>query len=264
MKNEKISLEKGEVLVYDFGGIKVHNYNTKDYISDQVILLEKNGKLAIIESPTFYDNSKELEEYIKSLHVIIDGVLLSYHMSGASFLKGKKKYATHQADLYGHEGGGKALIDGFKKSFGDIFDGTIHQVTDYIDEESITIADIKMNIIPTNEAYDIEVPEINSLYVHMLGSDVHSIVAGVSHAKAMIETLKGYLDKNYILILTSHYIPEGIEAVSVKILYLETLLNIASTCQNASEMIMKVKEEYPNYSGLNYLEMTANYFFPQK
>lgn len=26
-------------------------------------------------------------------------------------------------------------------------------------------------------------------------------------------------------------------------------------------MIEKVKKEYPNYSGINYLEMTANYFF---
>ena len=67
MKNTKIKLEKGEVLVYDFGNIKVHNYNTNDYISDQVILLEKNGKLAVIESSTFYDNNKELEEYIKSI-----------------------------------------------------------------------------------------------------------------------------------------------------------------------------------------------------
>lgn len=27
-------------------------------------------------------------------------------------------------------------------------------------------------------------------------------------------------------------------------------------------MIKKVKETCPHYSGINYLEMTANYFFP--
>lgn len=41
MENKKISLDKGYVLVYDFGDVKVHNYNTADYIDDQVILLEK-------------------------------------------------------------------------------------------------------------------------------------------------------------------------------------------------------------------------------
>ena len=261
MKNKKISLKKGYVLVYDFGEVKVHNYNTADYIDDQVILLEKNGKIAVIESPAFYDNNKELEKYIESLGVKLDGVLLSYHMGGGTFLKDSKKYATKKADEYGHIGGGKALVDNFTKAFGESFDNNIHHVTDYINGGTITLADIKMNIIPTSDAFDIEIPEINSIYTHMLGSDCHSIIAGATHANAMVDTLKGYIEKNYNLILTSHYIPEDIKAVDTKISYIETLLNIASTCKNKDEMIEKVKEEYPNYSGVNYLEMTAGFFF---
>ena len=264
MKNEKVQLDKGYVLVYDFGKVKVHNYNTADYIDDQVILLEKDNKMVIIESPAFYKNNVELENYIKSLGVKVEGVLLSYHMAGANFLKDEKKYATHQADEYGHHGGGKALIDKFTNAFGEAFDKNIHNVTDYIDEGKITLADLEMNIIPTQEGYDIEIPEINSIYTHMLGSDCHSIIAGVDHANAIINTLKGYIEKNYNLILTSHYIPEGIEAVKTKISYIETIINIASECNNANEMIEKVKEEYPEYSGVNYLEMTAGFFFPEK
>lgn len=264
MNNQKINLEKGAVLIYDFGTIKVHNYNTADYINDQVLLLEKNKKLVIIESPAFYDNNAELEKYINLLGVEIDGILLSYHMGGGTFLKGIKKYATHNADEYGHNGGGKALVDNFASTFGEVFDQNIHCVTDYIEEGQIMLADIDINIIPTNEGYDIEIPEINSIYTHMLGSESHSIIASVDHANVMIETLKSYLEKNYRLIFTSHYIPEEINAVEAKISYIETLLNIASECTNASEMIEKVKKEYPEFSGLNYLEMTANFFFPQK
>ena len=263
MENKKINLEKGYVLLYDFGEIKIHNYNTCDYISDQVILLEKNKKIVVIESPVFYDNNIELENYIKSLEVMLDGVLLSYHMGGGTFASNAKKYATHNADLYGHVGGGKALVDKFTKAFGEPFDNNIHRVTDYIDEGKLTLADIEMNIIPTNEGYDIEIPEINSIYTHMLGSESHSIIAGVEHANTMIKTLKGYINKNYNLILTSHYIPEDIKAVTAKISYIETLLNIASDSNSALEMIEKVKIEYPKYSGLNYLEMTANYFFEE-
>ena len=261
MENKKISLDKGYVLVYDFGDVKVHNYNTADYIDDQVILLEKNKKIVVIESPAFYDNNKELEKYIESLGVKLDGVLLSYHMGGGTFLKDSKKYATKKADEYGHIGGGKALVDNFTKAFGEPFDNNIHNVTDYINGGTITLADIKMNIIPTSDAFDIEIPEINSIYTHMLGSESHSIIAGATHANAMIDTLKGYIEKNYNLILTSHYIPEDIKAVDTKIAYIETLLNIASTCHSKEEMIEKVKEEYPNYSGVNYLEMTAGFFF---
>lgn len=261
MENKKVNLDKGYVLVYDFEGVKVHNYNTADYIDDQVILLEKNNKVVVIESPAFYDNNKELERYIESLGATLDGVLLSYHMGGGTFLKDAKKYATHNANEYGHTGGGKALVDNFTQAFGEAFDNNIHSVTDYIETGKITLADIDMNIIPTNEGYDIEIPEINSIYTHMLGSDCHSIIAGVEHANAMIETLKGYIAKNYNLILTSHYIPEDVGAVDTKIAYIETLLNIASDSNSASEMIEKVKEEYPNYSGINYLEMTAGFFF---
>ena len=261
MENKKINLDKGYVLVYDFGDVKVHNYNTADYIDDQVILLEKNKKVVVIESPAFYDNNKELEKYIESLGVKLDGVLLSYHMGGGTFLKDSKKYTTKKADEYGHTGGGKVLVDNFTKAFGESFDNNIHHVTDYINGGTITLADIKMNIIPTGDAFDIEIPEINSIYTHMLGSESHSIIAGVDYANAMIDILKGYIEKNYNLILTSHYIPEDIKAVDTKIAYIETLLNIASDCHSKDEMIEKVKEEYPNYSGVNYLEMTAGFFF---
>ncbi len=263
MENKKVNLEKGYVLVYDFGSIKVHNYNTADYIDDQVILLEKNNKLVVIESPAFYDNNKELESYIASLDSKLDGVLLSYHMGGGTFLKEAKKYATHNAFEYGHNGGGKALVDNFTKAFGQVFDNNIHSVTDYIEETKIALADILMNIIPTNEGYDIEIPEINVIYTHMLGSDCHSIISGKEHADVMIGTLKGYIAKNYNLILTSHHIPEDIIAVKTKIAYIKTILNVASDCNSANEMIEKVKSAYPEFSGVNYLEMTANFFFPQ-
>lgn len=263
MENKKVNLDKGYVLVYDFGNVLVHNYNTSDYIDDQVIILEKNKRVVVIESPAFYDNNVELENYINSLGAKVEGVLLSYHMGGGTFLKNSKKYATNNADDYGHNGGGKALVDNFSKTFGESFDNNIHSVTDYIEGGKITLADIEMNIIPTSDGYDIEIPEINSIYTHMLGSECHSIIAGVEHANTMIQTLKDYLKKNYNLILTSHYIPEDIKAVDKKISYIETLLNIASDSQSASEMIEKVKAEYPNFSGINYLEMTANFFFPR-
>ena len=42
----------------------------------------------------------------------------------------------------------------------------------------------------------------------------------------------------------------------------EELKKIAKDCLNSNEFKEKVKAEYPEYSGLNYLDMTAGYFFP--
>ena len=144
-------------------------------------------------------------------------------MSGGTFLGNSKKYTTKNAEHYSHYGEDKNLIENFTKTFGEPFDNKIHKITDFINEKEITLANIKFNIIPTPDAYDIEIPEINSIYTHTLGSDCHSIIAGVDHAKNILKTLKEYINKNYNLVLTCHYIPENINAVKTKIAYINKL-----------------------------------------
>lgn len=211
----KSVLTKGEVNVYDFGTIRLHAYKTNDFIDDEVFIVEKDGKAVIIESPCFFDNNEELKKYLDDLEVC--GILTAYHMAGGSFLPEVKKYATKNADEYGHSGEGKALIDNFTGAFGEIFDNSIHTVTDYIEPGKITIGGIDFIITPTQEAFDIEIPEINAVYTHMLGHDCHSIVAGVPHANAIIAQLKEYIKKGYDLILTSHYTPEDLKDAQTKI-----------------------------------------------
>ena len=257
----KVTLAKGEMNVYDFGGIKLHAYKTNDFIDDEVFLVEKNGKAVVIESPCFFDNNKELEEYIDGLKVETAGMLVAYHGAGAQCLKNVPKYATANAKEYSENGGGKALIDNFTAAFGEIFDNSIHEITNVIGASKVTIGGIDFIITPTQEAFDIEIPEINAVYTHMLGHDCHSIVAGAGHADAIIAQLKEYIEKGYDLILTSHYTPEDLKDAETKIAYLENLKEIAAACKTADEFKEKVKERYGNYSGGNYLDMTAGFFF---
>ena len=97
----------------------------------------------------------------------------------------------------------------------------------------------------------------------MLGHDCHSVVAGEGHANAIIKQLKGYKQKGYNLVLSSHYTPETLKDVDTKIAYLEELKILAKESENVTDFENKVKEKYPEYSGLNYLDMTAGFFFPQ-
>ena len=39
-----VKLDKGEMHVYDFGGVKLHAYKTDDPINDEVFLLEKTSR----------------------------------------------------------------------------------------------------------------------------------------------------------------------------------------------------------------------------
>lgn len=255
----KVMLTKGEMNVYDFGGIKLHAYKTNDFIDDEVFIIEKNGKAVIIESPCFFDNNKELEQYLDDMEVA--GMLIAYHGAGGSFLPDVAKYATQNAVEYSQKGGGKALIDKFTGAFGEIFDNSIHQITDVMGEGRVTIGGIDFIIKQTADAFDIEIPEINAVYTHMLGHDCHSIVAGAGHADAIIAQMSQYIEKGYALILTSHYTPEDLKDAQTKIDYIENLKKIAAGCGNAEEFKAEVQRQYPAYSGENYLDMTAGFFF---
>lgn len=254
-----VKLAKGEMNVYDFGGIKLHAYKTNDFIDDEVFIIEKNGKAVVIESPCFFDNNKELEDYLKDIKVA--GMLVAYHGAGAAFLPNVPKYATQNAVEYSENGGGKALIDNFTAAFGEIFDPSVHKITDVIEEGKVSIGGIDFVIKQTADAFDIEIPEINAVYTHMLGHDCHSIVAGAAHADGIIAELRSYIDRGYDLILTSHYTPEDLKDAQTKIDYLENLKRIAENCADSDSFKAEVQKQYPEYSGQNYLDMTAGFFF---
>lgn len=254
-----VSLAKGVMNVYDFGEIRLHAYKTNDFIDDEVFVVEKNGKAVIIESPCFFDNNTELSDYLSNLE--IEGMLIAYHGAGGTFLPDVPKYATQNAVEYSANGGGQGLINNFKSAFGEIFDSAVHKITNVISEGKINISGIDFVIKQTGEAFDIEIPEINTVYTHMMGHDCHSIVAGAGHAEIIISQLKEYIAKGYDLILTSHYTPEDLKDVQTKIDYLTNLSAIAKKCETAEQFKTEISKRYPDYSGGNYLDMTAGFFF---
>lgn len=258
---ETVKLAKGEMHVYDFGAVKLHAYQTNDPIDDEVFLIEKAGKAVVLESPCFHDNIAELTAYLTERKLEAAGMLVAYHGAGATFLAGVPKYATQNAVDYSAQGGGKALINGFAAAFGDAFDASIHPVDNILTEGVVTIGGIEFVIHPTAEAFDVEIPEINAVYTHMLGHDCHSIVAGAGHADAMIAQLEGYIAKGYTLILTSHYTPEDLKDAGIKIAYLKELKALAAESSDRESFKAAVQKKYPQYSGENYLDMTAGFFF---
>ena len=143
-----VKLTKGEVNVYDFGTVKLHAYKTNDFINNEVFIVEKNGNAVIIESPCFFDNIKELTEYLNNISVA--GMLVAYHGAGATFLPGVPKYATQNAVDYSENGGGKNLITNLTNAFGDSFDNSVHQITDIIEEGKVTIGGIDFIISQTS------------------------------------------------------------------------------------------------------------------
>ena len=254
-----VHLSQGEMHIYDLGGVRLHACQTGDPLADEVFLLEKAGQFVVLEPPCFTDSIAALGEYLEDKTVA--GMLVAYHGAGASFLREVPKYATANAVEYAEKGGGSALIDQFAAAFGSAFDHTVHPITHTLTEGETVIGGVRLVIRQTAEAFDVEIPEINAVYTHMLGHDCHSIVAGADHADAMIAQLRGYMQAGYDLILTSHYTPEDLKDAETKIRYLEELKAIASSCTGGESFKTAVRERYPAYSGENYLDMTAGFFF---
>ena len=225
--------------------------------------MAKNGRGVVIELPCFWDNIAELTDYLNAEGVEIAGKMVAYHGAGAGFLPKVPCYGTKSSVEYNSTGGGAGLIAKFKGAFGDSFDASVAGADHILADGETEIGGIKLRITSNAEAYDIEIPEINCVYTHMLGHDCHSIVAGPAHAEGIVARLVDYIGRGFDLVLTSHYTPENLKDVQTKIDYVQRLAAIAAKCGSAAEMKEKMAAEYPEYSGMNYLDMTVGFFFPE-
>jgi len=262
MSQQIETLEHGMITKIACGDMNVRVYSTKDAIEDQVIILDRQGKGIIIELPCFHDSIAELTKYLADNKLEIVGKLVSYHAAGSSFLPDVKNYLTESAVAYNTDGEGAHLVQNFSGVFGAAFDSGIINAGEKLNGGKMNIAGIDIEIIPNGDAFEVCIPAAKAVYVHMIGHDCHSIVAGAVHADALVANLQGYLDKGIEIFLSSHYVPETRKDVETKIAYLNDLKAIASECGSGTEFEEKVMAKYPNYSGLNYLDMSAGFFFP--
>ena len=256
-----VELDKGHVDVYTENGVNLYAYQTRDLIDDEVFILAKNGRGVVIELPCFHDNIRELTAFLRQEGITVEGKLVAYHAAGASFLPEVPAYGTASSIAYNSTGGGAALVANFHKAFGGSFDESLCAVDHVLEEGETEIAGIRFLVKPNAEAYDLEIPEIRCVYTHMMGHDCHSIVAGQAHADSIIAELREDIARGYDLILTSHYTPEDLKDAQTKIDYLESLKRLAAGCTDAEAFKAEMRKRYPSYSGQNYLDMTAGFFY---
>jgi hypothetical protein len=255
-KIETVNLPKGQVIIYQLGEVKLHAYLTNDPINDTVFVFERGGLAVVLEQPNFTDGIKELEAYLEEQKLTVAGVVPAYHMPG-TFLPHIRRYSTRNAYEFATKRGGKHMVDGFVEVFGNLFDSNVLPITDFIEGDGVAIAGITFRIIRTNDAFDVEIPEANLMYTHMLGHDSHSIVPSIDLAEALIEQLRGFIARGYALILSSHHAPESLEDVKTKISYLEKLVDIAKSTKTPEEFKDSMKKTFPDLANENYLDMTA-------
>ena len=257
-----IELEMGAVQIYDFGDNRLHAYISGDALGDACYAVESAEGIVLIESTAFADHNAEWKAYVDSLGKDIAGKLMAYHPNGSDDYSEDMPYATENALANWGEGGSiRALTDGFVAAYDDTV-AADHpadaQIVNFGD--TVTLAGLDFVIRDEgDDAYGIEIPAINCIYIHMMGSNTHNILTSVDHIDAFMVELKSC---DYDLVLSGHNAPEGREAVQEKIAYLEKVRELAESCENAVSFTEAMNKAFPDYAGVNYLEMTAGYLFP--
>ena len=257
----EIPLELGTVTVFDFGDIRLHAYNANDELGDECYLIESDEGLVMLETGAFTANLVEWKDYIDSLNKPLAGALLAYHPNGFEIFGDVTIYATENALTNWQPGGSiNVLTDDFVARYGDVVAASHPAEAEIVNfGDTVTIAGVDFIIRDEgDDAYGVEILAINTVYIHMLGSDCHNILASREHIAAFAEELKGF---DYDLILTSHFIPEGEDAAATKVTYLEKTLELANSCTDAESFTAAMREAFPEYSGENYLEMSAGMLY---
>ena len=259
---ETAALGTGNVQVYDFGENRLHAYVSGDALGDTCYAIESPEGVVLLESTAFAANNAEWKDYVTSLNKPVAGKLMAYHPNGSDTYSADAPYATENAvDNWAEGGSIRALTDGFVATFGDAV-AADHPADAQIVSFGDTVALAGLDFVIRNEgddAYGVEIPAMNIVYIHMMGSSTHNILTSVDHINAFKAELEGF---DYDLVLTGHNMPEGRDAVQTKIEYLTKTAEIAESAESADDFIAQMHEAFPDYAGDNYLEMTAGFLFP--
>ena len=259
----EIPATRYEAYVYDFDGLRIHGFNIGGNGEAIVCyIVEADDALIGVERPSTYQGNEDFVAYAESLGKPMGDQFVSAHPNGAEYTEGMSIYGTQAAADAIAGGSTKETADSVGSRAPDTWDFNYCQVNTVIEAGSVTVGGVDFEIVEYGDVYDLALPAAHAVFTHMLGGNVHSIVAGIDGADAMIAQCQKYLDDGYTLILSTHAKPEGQQAVIDKIAYLEEEKEIAGRCSTAAEFIDAMNEAFPDYEMPSYLEMSAAMFFP--
>lgn len=258
------TLESGTITVYDYGDIKLHAYATGDALGDEAFIVESDDSLVGIELPSFTDGLDAWKSYVDSLDKPMNDIFIDAHATGASYVEGMNVYGTQAAKDAISNGSTFSTTQGLLETFGDDFHGGDDMVQiNQVVSGNVTVGGINFNVIEAGDDYDLEITDLNVIYTHMLGKTSHSILASTEAMETMLDTLHNYQNEAYDMILSGHSTPEGQDAVTEKISYIEKAKELTSSCSTLDEFVNAMQAEFPDYTGESYLQMTAGFLYTE-
>lgn len=256
-------LEAGLVRVYASDRLTLHAYQTNDAMGDQCFAVEAPDNLVAIESPAFAPNIAEWKAYLAGLNKPLTDVLIVAHPNGGAWSGNAKRHATETAKKAITEGATGKLVKTLAGAFGAAFVADVAPVDQLLPLGRSTVGGVDVLVAPDGDGYTIAIPDLDAVYLHMLGADSHSILVSPEHMGAEVAKLEDFKTAKYTLILSSHHAPEGPSDVDAKIAYIKNAKQIAAASADKADFAARMKAAYPTYGGENYLGMTADALFKE-
>lgn len=237
----------------------LHVCDTGDALADTCFAFEGRQSIVCLEAPAFQPDVDAWKAHLAALGKPILGVLTPYHVGGADQLGPTLATARTVAALI-PSGAIHAITTGFR----DAFHGAFLQpkpIATVIPEGMLRLGDLTFTVRDEGYGSAIDLPAERLTATHLFGADCHSLLTSreaIDEALAQCDALES---AGVRLILSTHHLPEGPEAIPVKRAYLTRVKAIAETTADAQAFTQAVTAAYPDLGAPAYLDMTAAALF---
>lgn len=243
----------------DLPGCTLHVCDTGDALADTCFAFESPTALVCLEAPAFQPDVDAWKAYLATLGKPIAAVLTPYHVGGAEQLG--ETWATARTCASLQPGGPiHGIVTGFKDAFHGAF---LQPVTPAktIPEGPLSVGGLDFVVRNEGYGFDLDLPAAKLTATHLFGADCHSLLVSTEAIDAAIAQCDRLAAAGTQVILSTHHLPEGPEAIPAKRAYLLRVKELAVASADAATFVAAVKAAYPTLAAEAYLSMTAQALF---
>lgn len=256
-----VSAQQGEFKTLSGDGFTLHVYNSNDVMADASYIVETKDGLVTLEEPLFKTGVADFQAYAEKLGKPVKARIVDYHEGGTGTSpiiqpEGMPKFM--------HEGVYAAMMEGFKKSFGDkmvdLPTGNAEEVK-FGTTKTISGVDYHFTNGPKNDFPAAGILIGKSFYLmHWAPAKVHMNALQLANREAVaqaidgLKTAKSYNAKYY---LGSHGGAATPSDLDFRIGYLSKMKQLLEKDNDAASFVSDLKAAYPNLPGEEGLDALA-------
>lgn len=256
-----VSAQQGEFKTLSGDGFTLHVYNSNDVMADASYIVETKDGLVTLEEPLFKTDAADFQAYAEKLGKTVKARIVDYHEGGTGI---NPIIQPEGMPKFMHEGMYAAMMEGFKKSFGDkMVDLPTGNAEEVRFGTTKTISGVRYHFVngPKNDFPAAGILIGKSFYLmHWAPEKAHMNALQLANREAVAQALEGlktaksYKAKYY---LGSHGGVATPSDLDFRISYLSKIEQLLAKNNDAASFVSDLKAAYPSLLGEEGLDALA-------